>query len=373
MVYTESMSLFRTAKSDLAVALDVGSRTVKGLVYEISDTGAILKTHKRIAVGMPVAYSAHRIVGKLHHVLAGVIKEFGRIPAKTIAGFGTSLAEYHVEEWDVESAGERHEKTRIGRKEIIGYFNQLSEQHGREDRVMIATPAGVEVNGYAVPSGVFARDASGTKSGLEISGGVCRDIKFRALVSYFPSEIGTLLVEMKHMLGGVPIEFVPMAAVYQEALAHRLGVRDALLIDIGATTTMLVLLQESMLAHIVSFPFGVSHIASQEVGIKVEIREKDIEVWGRCFRDSLDFLYPFGPLTGETYLGGGGAHIGELHAYVEDGEWLKTLSYAATPRLTVLEGKSLLADSALQEFLQGPEDAGLASVVCYGMHQEVVV
>lgn len=136
---------------------------------------------------------------------------------------------------------------------------------------------------------------------------------------------------------------------------------------------MLVMLKGGLLVQTVSFPLGVSHIASQEPGTKAKIPSKDMATWSQCFRESLDFLYPFGPLTGETYLCGGGAHIRELRSYVEQGEWLKTLSYTATPRVIVLEGKSLLADSAVQGFLQGPEDAGLASVVCYGMHHEVIV
>ncbi|MEK7201562.1 MAG: hypothetical protein AAB737_02925 [Patescibacteria group bacterium] len=235
---------------------------------------------------------------------------------------------------------------------------------------MIATPVGIEINGYAIPPEALQHDA---QHSLAVLGGICRNIRFRTIVSYFPSEIGTLLAEMKQMLGGVPIEFVPLASVYQEVLVNRLKVRDALLIDTGGTTTMLVMFKEGMLTQTVSFPFGVSHIVSEEVGTKTKIRSKDMALWSQCFRDSLDFLYPFGPLTGETYLCGGGAHIHELRSYVEQGEWLKALSYTATPRVILLEGKSLLVDSVLHGFLQGPEDAGLASVVCYGIHHEVIV
>ena len=363
-----------TEKSDLAVALDVGSQTIKGLVFEITDTGSLLKTHKRIAVQMPSVCTASRIVEELHNALAGVIKEFGRIPAKTIAGFGTSLAEYHVEQWDVEPGV----TTRLGQKDMAEYFGRLFEQHAQEDQAMIATPAGIEINGYAISPEVVSRSA-GSRAARQMSyslfalGGTCRDIRFRTVVSYFSSEIGTLLADMKRMLGGVPIEFVPLASVYREALAGRLNVRDALLIDIGGTTTMLVMLKGGLLVQTVSFPLGVSHIASQELGTKAKIPSKNMATWSQCFGESLDFLYPFGPLTGETYLCGGGAHIRELRSYVEQGEWLKTLSYTATPRVIVLEGKSLLADSTVQGFLQGPEDAGLASVACYGMHHEVIV
>ncbi len=364
------MSFLHTEKSDLMVVLDVGSRIIKGLAYEVSSKGLLLKTHKRIAVQMPPACTASRIVGELHNALAGVIKEFGRIPAKTIAGFGTSLAEYHVEQWNVESTVLQGGKTRISQKDMVEYFSRLFEQHGKEDMAMIATPVGIEINGYAIPSEALRPNIQPSFFTL---GGTCRDIRFLTLVSYFPSEIGTLLTQMKHMLGGVPIEFIPLASVYREMLANRLNVRDALLIDIGGTTTMLVMLKGGMLVQTVSFPFGVSHVAQERIGTKAKIRSKDMELWSRCFRDSLDFLYPSGPLTGETYLCGGGAYVPELRSYVEQGQWLKTLSYNATPRVTVLEGKSLLADSAAPGFLQGPEDVGLASVVCYGMHHEVIV
>lgn len=365
------MSFLHAEKSGLAVALDVGSLTLKGLIYEVSDTGAVLKGYKRIAVQMSSAYTASRIVGELHNVLAGVIKEFGRIPAKTIAGFGTSLAEYYVEQWGVEPGTQQNGRARLGQKDMAEYFSRLFEQHGKEDRAMIATPAGIEINGYAISPDALSRFAG--QHSLEVLGGTCRDIRFRTVVSYFSSEIGTLLADMKRMLGGVPIEFIPLASVYREALAGRLNVRDALLIDIGGTTTMLVMLKGGLLVQTVSFPLGFSHIASQEPGTKAKILSKNMATWSQCFRESLDFLYPFGPLTGETYLCGGGAHIRELRSYIESGEWLKTLSYTATPRVIVLEGKSLLADSELREFLQGPEDAGLASVVYYGMHHEAIV
>lgn len=359
--YTWVMPFLRKEKSQLWVALDVGSRTIKGLVLEVSDTGSILKPHKRIAVQIPSTATASRIVGELHNMLANVIKEFGRIPSKVIAGFGTGLAEYHVEQWDVEPS----EKLRFGQKDMMEYFSRLFEQHRKEDRAVIATPAGVEINGYAISPEVLHHDMHHSLFAL---GGACRDIRFRTVVSCFPSEIGTLLAQMKQMLGGVPIEFVPLVSVYQEALAHRLKVHDALLIDIGETTTMLVMLKDGMLTQTVSFPFGVFHVA-EELRKKI----KTESMWNQCFRGGLDFLYPFGPLTGETYLCGGGAHIPELRSYLEQGEWLKTLSYTTTPRVIILEGKSLLAGNTMEGFLQGPEDAGLASVVCYGMHHEVIV
>ncbi|MBI3442179.1 MAG: hypothetical protein HY007_00185 [Candidatus Sungbacteria bacterium] len=352
------MSFLRKEKSHLSAALDVGSRTIKGLVFEVSDTGLIIKAHKRIVIQMPAAYRAPRIVGELHTTLADIIKEFGRIPGKVIAGFGTSLAEYRVEQWDVEP----REKMRLDRKYLAGYFNGLFGQHEEKDRATMATPVSIEINGYPVRPEVLDGDA---RHSLFMLGGACRDIRFRTVVSYFPSEIRTLLAEMKQMLGGVPIEFIPLASVYQEALAYRLNVRDALLIDIGGTSTMLVLLKDGMLVQTVAFPFGVFSI-----GKKVA---KETSVWSQCLRNAADSLYSFGPLTGETYLVGGGARIPELRSYVEQGEWLKSISYAATPHVIVLEGKSLLARDALAGFLQGPEDAGLASVVEYSMHHEVII
>ncbi|MBI4225382.1 MAG: hypothetical protein HY617_03555 [Candidatus Sungbacteria bacterium] len=350
-------------KSDLAVALDVGSRTIKGLVYGISDNGSIIKGHKRVAIEMPAAYTADRIVGELHTMLASAIKEFGRVPAKVTAGFGTSLADYRVEQWDMEPGAKAH----LDRKDMVEYFGRLFEQHTKEDRAMIATPAGVEVNGYPLLAEVLRRDV---RHSLIAPGETVHSIRFRTLVSYFPPETGALLAEMKQMLGGVPIEFIPLASAYQEALAQRLNVRDAVLIDVGGTSTMVVMLKDGALAQTAAFPLGVSQIGGKPVrsGDK-----KLIALWSRSLNDALDFLYPFGPLTGETYLCGGGAYLSEVRAYIEQGEWLKTLSYAAAPNVTVLEGKSLFADNMLKGFLQGPEDAGLASVICYGMHHEVII
>jgi hypothetical protein len=262
---------------------------------------------------------------------------------------------------------------------------------------MIAAPVGVEVNGYPVPVGVLANNS---KNSLFALGGTAGDIRFRTLVSYFPSEIASLLAEMKQMLGGVPLEFVPLASAYREALVNGLHVREALLIDIGGASTMLVMLKGGFIVQALSFPFGVFHIA-QELGEKSALpleevldqlrqysqghRDKKmqstlsqhlgpaIEIWSQCFRDNLDFLYPMGPLTGETYLCGGGAYIPELRSYVEHGEWLKNLSYASAPRVSIFDGKSLFSENQFQGFFQGPEDAGLASVTRYGMHHEIFI
>lgn len=382
------MSFFRKEKTKLCVALDVGSRTIKGVVFSGQ------KAHKRIEVNMSSAYSATRIVAELHNLLSGVIKEFGRVPTSVTAGFGTSLAEYHVESWDVEPI----DKMRFSQKDLAACFSNLFNARDRDGQAMIAAPVSIEINGYTVPAGVFR--GNGQQHALFALGGGAHDMRFKTLVSYFPSEVASFLADMKRMLGGVPLEFIALASAYQEVLANRLKVRDALLIDIGGTDTMMVMIKEGVLAQTASFPFGVSHIA-QGLEKKLKLQHEDaldylrqysrgladkkirstvqqhltpaLEIWSRSFCDTLGFLYPLGPLTGETYLCGGGAYLPEMRSYVEQGEWLKPLSYTATPRVTVLEGKSLLAENASEGFLQGPEDAGLASVVWYGMHHEVIV
>lgn len=379
-------------KSGLTVALDVGSQTIKGLVFECSPT-EILKVHKRISVRTPPHSTAARIVEHLHAVLANVIKEFGRIPSKVTAGFGAGLADYHVEAWDVGNIGKSH----LDQKDVVGYFSSLFKQHTQDDQAVIASPAGIEINGYPVSTAIFRDNA---KRSLLALGGVYRDLRFRTVVAYFPSEMGTRLADMKRMLGGVPIEFVPLASAYREILVNGLAARDALLVDIGGVSTMVLLLKEGILVQDVSFPFGISHIA-REVGKKLNMRQDEatdyirqysqgladekagslirehlapsLGIWTRSFREQLDVLYPFGPLTGETYLCGGGAYLPELRSYVEQGAWLKNLSYTASPRVAVLEGKSLLGEHKLGEFLQGPEDAGLASVIRYGMGHEIIV
>ena len=410
------MSFFGKEQSQLCVALDVGSRAIKGVVFSMAGK-TFQQMHKRVAVQMPSVYAPVRIVEELHKLLGDVIKEFGRVPSKVTAGFGSSLAEYRVEAWDLprhstgpegpgsglrtgaESRGvDWVGKARLNQKEVVAYFSSLFEVHGKNDQAMIAAPTSIEINGYIVPAGVFRGAAQNTLFAL---GGGARDIRFKTLVSYFPSEISSLLADMKQMLGGVPLELVPLASAYREALVHRLQVRDVLLVDIGGTSTMLVLLKDGTLSQTISFPFGISHMA-QELGEKLKMKptrdasdqlrqysqgltnEKMqstirqhlvpvLAIWSQCFHDALETLYPLGPLTGETYLCGGGAYLPELRAYIEEGEWLKNISYAVAPRVTVFEGKALFPENDLKGFFQGPEDAGLASVMGYQMEHEVLV
>ena len=206
------------------------------------------------------------------------------------------------------------------------YFQNLFEENRNSKRASLVYPLGLLVNGYTATPEVIERT-----SAVEVG--------FKTLVLSFPETVGARLTEMRQSLGGLPIEFIPMAAALKESVTFSLGLKDAFLVDVGGEETTLILLKGGEVGQIVSFAVGAHHflrglakisgtsleeaeskkrqyvqgLASEKVRLQLqEFLRQEAEAWKKEFLAKLDYFYHLGPLPPKILLLGGGAHLPEI-------------------------------------------------------------
>lgn len=407
---------FRKSKPDLRVAIDVGSHSIKALVFHAPKTPALPKIIKKLAVKLPAAYDPKRTALKFREFLFFIVKDLGRVPGRITAAFEPSLAGHTLATWIFRPGGGKprpliaeYYNTRqnsagdgpapraqdipkergkiVSRENIAAYFQNLFAEHSDPGRALLAYPLGLLVNGYPV--------AKIRKQKLE---GV-KEIGFRTLLLNFPDEAGMILAEAKESLGGLPLEFIPLAVVFKEAAAGSLGITDALFVNVGGEETTLTFLREREITHIGSFSFGtrrflrgISKIASVSLeeaedvkrryapgsageAKKAELRDflrQEAGFWKKMFLAELEAAYHLGPLSPLVFLLGEGANLAEIGEALRSRDWFGNFSYAASPQVRILTAEGIFGGNTLGGFLQGPEETGLASLVIYSTCHEPV-
>lgn len=370
------------------MVVDVGSHTIKALLFDPvrrysgqSGELPLPKVVKKMFFKLPVSGSQARIVASLREFVFMAVKEFERIPEKIIIAVGPNLADETLALWSIRPSGGGR---KISRRELGVYFQNLFEENRDSSRASLAYPFGFLVNGYAAtPEAIERANAA--------------EIGFKTLALSFSENVGARLAEMKQSLGGLPIEFVPLAAALKEAVTFSLGLRDAFLVDVGGEETTLILLKDGEVRQIVSFAIGAHHFlrglakisgASLEeaeskkrqyiqglVGEKIrsqlqEFLRQESGVWKKEFLAKLDYFYHLGPLPPKILLLGGGAHLSEISEILRGTDWLGNFSYTDTSDVRILDASNFFQGSSLGGFLQGPEDIGLASLIIYSLHYE---
>lgn len=370
------------------MVIDVGSHTIKALLFDpvgrSSDRSGELplpKVVQKMFFKLPVSGSQARIVARLREFMFTAVKEFERVPEKIVIAVGPNLADETLSLWTIRPPGSGR---KISRRELGVYFQNLFEEQRDSKRASLAYPLGFLVNGYTATPEVMERTS-------------VSEVGFKTLVLSFSEDVGARLAEMKQSLGGLPIEFVPMAVALKEAIIFSLGLKEAFLVDVGGEETTLVLLKGGEVQQIVSFTVGAHHFlrglakisgASPEeaeskkrqyiqglVGEKIRSRlqeflRQESGVWKKEFLAKLDYFYHLGPIPSKILLFGGGAHLPEIAAILRGTDWLGNFSYTDTPDVRILDASNFFQGSSLGGFLQGPEDVGLASLIIYSLHHE---
>lgn len=381
------LGLFGQKKSDLRVVVDVGSHSIKTVIFESPETRGSGIAHpralKKKVVVLPVPPDPVRIVSQLRETLFSTVKDLGRIPSVITVALGPYLAEHSLAVWNVDKGLEKRKA--ITRKELGSYFQNLFEGRRDPKKALIAYPLDLLVNGYGL--GSFSKREDKITLGGAVS--------FRTFLLYFPHEIGAALSAAKQSLGGLPIEFLPLSSVYQESIPRALGISDAFLIDVGGEETTLCLLKEGTIAHVASFALGAHHflrgiarvtsVSLDEAedlkrqytqGAMSEAKKQELnnfirqEVlsWKKMFLASLESFYPVGPLPARVLFFGGGAYITDIADDIKNGEWMRDFSYATSPEVQILRAENFFQGDTFGGLLSGPEDAGLASLVVYSMY-----
>lgn len=440
MWYNKSMSLFnlfKTRKPPLQMVVDVGSHAIKALLFypvrsqprryvgaadailshrtsngvekpiqqpvDKSDQVVLPKIVKKMFFKLPISGDQAKVVARLREFMFTTVKEFERVPEKIVIAVGPNLAEESLQLWTVYPVrGKTSEGPdapllrasngvnpsasvkKVSPRELGVYFQNLFEANRDPKLASLAYPFSFLANGYTATPKVIEQ-ASVTEIG------------FQTLVLSFSEIVGARLAEMKQGLGGMPIEFVPLAAALKEAFVFSLGWPDIFLVDVGGEETTLILIKEGEVKQVGSFAVGAHHflrgiakisaITLEEaesrkrqyvqglVGEKVrsklqEFLGEESLVWKRAFLAKLDLFYHIGSLPAKILLFGGGAYLPEIVSILRGADWLGGFSYAAVPEVRIIEASSLWQGNSLGGFLQGPEDMGLASLIIYSLQHE---
>lgn len=416
-------NLWGGEKGNLRVLVDVGSHAIKALAVEILPPAEKLRVIKKVVLKLPPGKGlgaaslavdndsgALRTITKLRELLFSFLKEFERVPQQILVAFGPSLADYSIQTWGLHL--EKQEKT-ISREDASIHFYTLLSQHRDWKRAVIAEPLELTVNGYPVRFNKERRPAYGldrelTETSALRRGGligfnrkipVLGELGFRAILLSFHEAIGRRLLEMRESLGGMPIEFMPLVAAHAEGVLTPLRLYDAFLIDIGGEETTLASFKEGSLIYAAAFPVGARHFIRGVSAItslsfdeaeqakrryahnltndatKRKLNEfltQELTVWEQQFLRTLDDFYPFGPLSSDVLLFGGGTYIPEISNWVRSSGWHKDFSCVSSPRVRVLDAYSIFTGDSLGGFFQGPEDVGLASLLMYSLRHESI-
>jgi len=372
------MALFGKQKPPVWVVIDTGSHFIKALILEKADGSGLPKVVRKMNIKLSPYEGAAKTVAKLRQLVFEVIKNLERVPQKIVISLGPNVAEYSLQSWGIQSLGTEKKNSS---QELKNYFHNLFEQNCDKTRALLAFPLEIVAGGYSI-------DAETLKKS------VVKDLSFNTFLLYFPLDVGTALNEMKQSLGGLPIEFVPQAVAYKEAISAALKISDAFLIDVGGEYTALSLLGEGKLRQFQVFPLGLHHflkdfavksrISLQEAeeilrqhfqGISAPqksqlddiISQKSAE-WQQKFQDSLGYFYHKGPLPAQIFFFGEGACLKEIELYLRNPAWMNNFSYVTSPQLRVWDASGIFGGETLGGFLQGPEEVGLASLIFYAFH-----
>lgn len=383
-------SLFSNkAKPAAHVIIDVGSSALKAVIFEILGGSPLPQVLKKIII-RPVKDAAlrepGRVIMRLRELVFGMVRELGRVPERILIAFGPHMVEQTLASWRIKPMAWKRGGA-IVRRDLRTYFENAFLERRNAERAEVAYPIAVLMNGYPVTTSLF--QGSGRIENLAS----IQEITFHTLILSFPNEIGPALAEMKKSLGGMPIEFIPLAAAVHFAFLKKLSLRDVFGVDVGGEETNIMVIRGGTLTANSSFPLGANHFIrgiAGALGISFEeamnIKRKYLErmpgdamaklnnflaeeshLWKLMFLEELERWYHLGPLPEELILFGGGAALSEIGGALRDGDWFKNYSHADMPRLRLLPGNAIFEGNSLEGFLQGPEDVGIASLMVYSM------
>lgn len=376
------------SKPNLAVAIDAGSHSLKGLVLSFAKNSAkksvggnyAVKILKKKFVKLPIAYDQQlsadyqakpcatiycgngaKTASKLGEFILEMAKEGLRNSDKIVVGLGPSLASLSIEKHSIKLTGKEKVLTAESMKK---YFRNL----GNDGESILLD---VLVNGYRM---------SGLKT-INIPD-VC-ELGFKAIVPKFTKEASVVINETKKALGGLSLEFLPNTYLQQTALTGVFKTKDALAIDVGGENTQLSFLKDGSLAEVYAFALGARHfirgmakiagITYEEAedikrqyaqNILDESRKKQIhsflveesKSWYKMFTEGVGGFGHLGLIPKQVFIFGGGANLPEVADTVRMGDYSK---------VNILGGESLFGGDTFDGYLHGPEDFNLASMVYY--------
>lgn len=418
------MPLFRRTQPKIFGVVDVGSASIKAMLFDVSlptlplveraipagqrpdsvlprqnSISAAVRPIEKFTWDLPESYSGVRLARKIREGVFRMVQRLQEMPTEIIVAVGPMMGEISLRTWRMAPGpGGRM----LTRGDIRAYYRDLFAKQTDLRRAVITVPLEVLINGYPL-----APRSRGAGDDI-LPRGRAEEIVFRTMSLHMPVESGAALAEIKNTLGGVPIEFIPLSIAYTEAIVRGLDVADCFVIDVGGNDTSMLSIRGKQFSHAGFTPFGTRRLAEYLARNKdLTVREAEkamrlhgdvlppkevpsvgdgskpmrqsdgalsvaIRQWKQSITAALEGFAYSGPVSPDIMLTGGGAHIPELRAAVQAGDWLGTASYGDVPRLRILEGHTFFSGDTLGGYLQGPEDAGLGALAVYAAGREPV-
>jgi|GEM_PF-1641833 len=389
-------------KERTEAVIDIGSHSIKVLVFERGPAGTPPRILKKMVDRMPLGADQLRLAAQVHKFMFVLTRELGLMPGRIAIAVGPHLADHSLVSW---SAHGPKNAAEISGAALAHLFQGAVREHQEADQVVWAYPVAVSVNGYAAPRGVAGSPAPAGLAGEKVpirflspSGQADGALLlFRTLVLSLSRRVADALEEARFAWGATSITFVPLPVAYLEVAGGAGEMQDFLLIDVGGEETMLMRVRAGTLESVRFFSPSAHEFArriTKETGMPFREAEDGLRafvrgtgriagfermremsaivavVWKEAFLACLDEDYHLGPLSPVVILTGGGAEIPEIEAAVRDSAWIKKFSYASAPAVRTLAAHSFFDGNSLGGFLGGAEDAGLAALVKYTLRQD---
>ena len=377
------MAFFSRHQKRKHIVIDLGSHSIKTAIFEKPVSGLAPTDIQKVVTKLTSASKGRRAFVSLHELLTSLLdKEHN--PEKIVIGIGPNIADISLQEWKI---GPQHLRDALTPAHIQKYFLELFDTHRDSSHAFLGYPVSVEINGYPVDIHSFVvKDPSTIK-----------EVTLRTIILRFNDEAGRAFAELKQMLSGVDIEFIPSQAIAAEVLAATCNIRNGILVDIGGSVTTLMFIHEGWLVQIASFPMGTERFSHRIVksrgGNFVEAEDlarqyshglisKDDKLelshvfseeaaeWKKGFMAALETLYPVAPLPEDFYVYGGGSYLPEVRSALWSKDILKNFSSFESPRVTIVEAPRIFNSESLSGVVKGPEDVGLAALMYYSLYHK---
>ncbi len=348
------------------VALDIGTETVKSVLFTINEEGVSINKISRIQQQQHAMRSG--IITNLDTVLENCklsieelisnLKE-DEYPKKVILGIageyiqGVSIVVNYQREENFEKEVNKREQDKIIaqiRSQIIvdgkGDLSQRTGLKNDDIEILHITPTGLEIGGLPVNTLV------GYKG---------RDVKLHFYASFAPKTYTEALRKLSNTLGLEVLGIVSQP--FAVARAHSAGENknfSAIFLDIGGGTTDVAVVQNGNISETQMFAFG-GRVFTKELAKltdsdlrhaeqrKIKYSEKELpkevsrqvqkamystaNLWIRTLKVALESCEDIDVLPSQIYLCGGGALLPEIKEVMLEFPWKKYLPFTVIPKI----------------------------------------
>lgn len=365
------------------VAIDVGSDTaVRSFAF--TRTGPRLAAMHKNSFDLPrrepESDLMRPISEHLHRLISQCVRDAGRAPDGIVIGLGGRLAFNEIAR-AARSRGNSREPVRP--RELQDLIDGFVDEHAKKSvggvdyALAHLMPFRISVDGYQIG------DLTSRTSG--------QAVEVALFSTYARSEYWEELCKLRSIWGGIPVEFVSNQAAVASSLVSVLGIRDALLVKIGAKITEVSILAGSTVVFTGQFENGgddITRAIGERLGVDMAAAERIKRQWGTTLlpekartalagtigdaaekwiaklaaflRGEERFLLP-----GLAYFWGGGSNLEPLYEALRSRPWYADLTFLERMDIQRLSAENISPSffRNMTPSLKGPEETALAALV----------